>query len=107
MKRISKPSYEELESLIKEKESFLVVGATKKILKYCSELEEIIESEGMTCRIYTKGRSWLSGVAAFATFGGTIALQAAHNIATKNPDWKIGRDIVNNQIEVVFRNDYV
>lgn len=105
MQIISKPSYEEMEKLVKAKESFKIVGATKQILKYCADLERIVESNGMTCRVYTKNRGWVTAVTAYFTLGASLIAYVGHNLLTRNPDYLIGRELVNNTIEVKYNDE--
>lgn len=102
MHEISIPSKGQLDELISKKESFKILGATNNIFNYCSDLEKIIESKGMTCRIYTKNRTWLTAATAYFTLGGSVLVHAGHNLLTKNPDYLIAREFINNTIEVKY-----
>lgn len=56
-------------------------------------IEKLIESQGLTCRVYTAGRIAALGVGAITIVGGVAAglTIAAHNIATYNPDYEIAK----------------
>ncbi len=70
------------------------------------KLEKAIEGKAMRCRVYTKGRAiaggglLLGGVGAIPLVGIGI-----HRLATMNPDYEIGRDVINNTIEVEYKKD--
>lgn len=104
MIEIESPSPEVIEETIKSKESFLIIGISgaQEIMKYCNLIESIIESNNMSCRIITKGRTVTNIL--LTPVGGTgfalLLAQAAHVIATRNPDWKIIRNLITNKIEL-------
>jgi len=105
--------YEELDSsltrrMIQEHQSFTVIGLGGKILDAVSVLENIIETEQMSCRIYTYGRatsagaSLISGIASVAGVASTIGI-VAHNLATLNPDYEIAKHLVDHKLSVTYK----
>lgn len=78
--------------MISEKKSFKIKEIESDFFGDTVEnLEKLIESQGLTCRVYTAGRIAALGVCAITIVGGVAAglTIAAHNIATYNPDYEI------------------
>lgn len=94
-------SKKDIEYYISQYQDFTLYGV-KDMSDYVRAIEDIIESKGMRCRVYTIGRA--AGVAAALVnpiaFLGAAGAMIAHNAVTFNPDWEIGRNFVNNRIEV-------
>lgn len=73
-----------------------------------STLEKVIESKGMKCRVYTKGRiATLAATVATAppvVIGGLVAGIAigAHNLATWNPDYEIAKNPATGALSVTY-----
>lgn len=103
-------TYDELEpeylnSLIKRRESFEIIAVGGNILKATEMLEKAIESEGLRCRVYTIGRVAVAGLSFAGGVTGLVGVGAVagivyHNIFTYNPDYEIGKDLVDNKLEV-------
>ncbi|UNB63761.1 hypothetical protein [Pseudomonas syringae group genomosp. 7] len=90
----SEISNEEISSMISAKRSFKIKDIESDFFGDTVEtVEKLIESQGLTCRIYTAGRITALGVTALTVIGGVAAglAIAAHNIATYNPDYKIAK----------------
>ncbi|MDT4875276.1 hypothetical protein FQZ97_1106310 [compost metagenome] len=110
MKRIQ---YEDLSTstltqLINRKETFEVVGLGGRLLSAVKTVENKIEANGMTCRVYTAGRIATAGWSLFGGITGAVgALSAAsialHNLATYNPDYEIEKYPIDNRIVVKFK----
>lgn len=96
-----------LETMVKNRKSFEILGVGGKISECVVQVEKIIESNGFTCRVYTEGR--IAGVASGALVLGlglaTAVGIAAHNIATFNPDYEVGKNLVKNKITVNFKKE--
>ena len=96
-----------LDSMITNKKSFEILGVGGNIKECVSLLENTIESNGLTCRIYTQGRA--AGIASGLLVAGlgvvTAAGIAAHNLATYNPDYEIGKNLVKNKITVKIKKE--
>lgn len=94
-----------LDSMITNKKSFEVLGAGGKIKECVSLIEKTIESNGLTCRIYTEGRSAAVATGLLTLGVGLVAAAgiAAHNVATFNPDYEIGKNLIKNKITVKFK----
>lgn len=101
---------EQLEKLIRQKKSFEVVGATGNILEAVKVVETAIESQGLSCRIYTKGRIASAGATVFGGVTSVLGIAsavgiAAHNLATYDPDYEILKHLVDNKLSVVYQRE--
>ena len=84
-----------IDELISNRQSFKVVAAAD-IGLVVNEIEGRIEKAGLSCRVFTEYRS----TALAGSFWGPTALLgvaagigiAAHNLATFNPDYEIGKN---------------
>ena len=104
--------WESLESkvatLIGEKSSFAVVNVPSGKQSLAVEMvERAIESIGMKCRVRTANRGWAIGALSVLTLG-TAAVAAAavgvHNLATKDPDYEIVKEMFGSDISVNYMN---
>lgn len=95
-----------LPELIQNRSSFEVWDQDfESLIEAVPLIEAEIESQQLTCRIYTKGRILAAGAGIFS-FGAGLAVLAgiaAHNILTYNPDYEICRDLANSKILVEFK----
>ncbi len=103
---------EKLKKLIKQKQSFQIV-TVKNIGHTVNKIEGAIEREGLKCRVYTENRSSLLAgfipnplypLTFFAATGAATA-SALHNIATFNPDYEIGKNIIKSTINVTYKKE--
>ncbi len=103
MTAVNDPTIQELKSLVSQKKTFKIIASFGSIMRLCENCETTIESLGMSCRVRTKNRTAANAAALFTGVGvlGFMA-QAAHNLATFNPDWEIIRCPVTNTIEVKY-----
>jgi hypothetical protein len=96
-----------VKELVKNRESFTIIGLTGKMSDAVEKIEAIIEREGLSCRIYTRGRitatggSFLGGVTGVAGLVSAIGI-AAHNIATYDPDYEVAKHIVDNMLTISY-----
>lgn len=106
-------TYEELDSsniqdMIKEHKSFEITGLSGRMGSAVSKIENIIESQSLSCRIYTYGRvtsagaTLLGGVTGLAGLAFAVGM-AAHNVATYNPDYEIAKHLVDNKLSVKYK----
>jgi hypothetical protein len=90
--------------LLAERKSFTVFDVSD-ISGLVTELEGEIESLNMSCRIYTEYRA--SALAGEVLLGGVGLLAAvaiaAHNVATYNPDYEVGKNKLNRSISVTYK----
>lgn len=93
--------------LIRKRKSFSL--KTSNFNRTVRDIERMIENEGLRCRIYTENRSAALGAAVIPT-GITQAAGlfsaigiAAHNLVTFNPDYEIGKNIVDSQVNVTYK----
>ncbi|MBI9113190.1 hypothetical protein [Maridesulfovibrio ferrireducens] len=105
-------TYDDLKSgtaieLIKEHESFVINDLSGRMTKAVEIIEEQIEGEGCSCRIYTYGRVAAAGGTLFGGITGLLGAasaigMAAHNLATLNPDYEVAKHIVDNELVVTY-----
>ena len=99
-----------LEELVKQKKSFEVVGTSGKMSEAVNIVETAIESLGLSCRIYTKGRIAAAGATVFGGVTGALGAVsavgiAAHNLATYNPDYEVVKHVVDNKLSVIYQHE--
>lgn len=98
-----------LDSLIDSKVSFQVVSI-QHMGSVVEKIEGRIEKAGLSCRVYTEYRSAavagsvLGGITAIAGVASAAAI-AAHNLATWNPDYELGKNQVKGQLSVVYKKE--
>ena len=106
-------TYEELDSpnikdMIKEHTSFEITGLSGRMGSAVSKIENIIESQGLSCRIYTYGRvasagaTFIGGITGLAGLASAVGM-VAHNIATYDPDYEIAKHLVDNKLSVKYQ----
>ncbi|WP_221740558.1 hypothetical protein [Pandoraea apista] len=97
-------SPETLNQLIASNMSFQVVGVAD-ISKVVEMIEGRIEKFDMRCRVYTEYRSaslaTVFSPAAILGVGAAIGM-AAHNLATYNPDYEIGKNKIAGTVTVKY-----
>lgn len=110
MKRISFDDlrFTATKELIKNQESFEVVGCSGRLTEAAKKVEQLIEAEGMRCRIYTYGRVAAAGASFFGGITGVVGVasavgMAAHNVATFNPDYEIAKHRIDNMLTVKYK----
>jgi len=92
-------TYEELESsktkyMIRGCESFEITGLSGRMGSAVSKIENIIENQSLSCRVYTYGRvasagaTLVGGITGLAGLASVVGM-AVHNIATYNPDYEM------------------
>lgn len=95
-------------TLIAEKSSFAVVNVPSGKQSLAVEMvERAIESIGMKCRVRTANRGWAIGALSVLTLGtATVAAAAVgvHNLATKDPDYEIVKEMFGSDISVNYMN---
>ncbi|GAB6070851.1 hypothetical protein JCM30760_19480 [Thiomicrorhabdus hydrogeniphila] len=99
-----------LQEFIKQKKTFEVVGASGNISEAVQAVEKAIESLGLSCRIYTKGRIAAAGATVFGGVTGVLGAAsaigiAAHNLATYDPDYEVIKHMVDNKLSVVYQHE--
>ncbi|EOV1093877.1 hypothetical protein ACOLXF_003593 [Vibrio fluvialis] len=96
-----------LKEYISRRESFTLTNV-KNFSQTVKKIEDLIERQGLKCRVYTAGRS-ATMVAALASgpaaiFGlASAASIAAHKLATLNPDYEIAKYPLANKLEVNYK----
>ena len=105
--------YDEMElsnvkELIDKRESFELIGVGGQMSDAVIEMEKIIESQGLSCRIYTYGRvvsasaTLVGGVTGLVGLASVVGM-ATHNLATYNPDYEIAKHLVDNKLSVKYQ----
>jgi hypothetical protein len=105
----------QIDSYLKSKSSFEVIGLRGNFIPSIKHIETRIESQGLKCRVISDTKVILaqagslgfiaglsvaiSGVAAIIT-GTTIA---AHRIATYDPDYEIIKDYINQSLIIQYK----
>ena len=100
----------QVENLLREKKSFEIekIGSAN-VSNTVATLEKLIESMDMKCRVYTIGRKAIMAAAVtpnpvtfLAGVASSIAI-GAHNVATWNPDYEIGKYITKDRLLVEYK----
>jgi hypothetical protein len=103
-------SDKEFLDLISQRESFVLEGIQRTNMgEAVRKVEMLIESRGLKCRVYLKGRS--ATVAAVAmpvsplAIGGWLSGIAIgiHNIATWNPDYEIAKNLATGTLTLSYK----
>lgn len=104
---LSNVSENKLRTLISNKQSFKLLGCNDKMKETVKDLERLIESQGLRCRIFTKGRAAAAAGGLLVSGVGAIPLAGIgiHKLATYNPDYEIGRHLIDHSIEVEYKKD--
>ncbi|HDR9076387.1 TPA: hypothetical protein QDA97_005208 [Burkholderia vietnamiensis] len=98
-----------LDSLIEAKASFQIVNI-QHLSSVVEKVEGRIEKAGLSCRVYTEYRSAamagsvLGGITAIAGVASAAAI-AAHNLATWNPDYELGKNQIKGHMSVVYKKE--
>lgn len=95
-------------NLINKRQSFEVLGLSGRMSDAVSKLEQLIEGEGLSCRIYTYGRVAAAGGSLFGGVTGVLGIasavgMAAHNLATYDPDYEVAKHNIDNKLTVTYK----
>ena len=106
----------QIESQLRAKSSFEVIGLRGQFTKSVGIVEKKIESLGMKCRVKVdmKGAIAQGGIlgtvigAASLPIGVALAAAATvvstgHTLATYNPDYEIIKDYVNKKLKIIYK----
>jgi len=101
-------NWSKITKMIQKNKSFEIIALGGNLIDTVSNLENTIESENLSCRIYTYGRAASAGATLIGGITGVVGLasvvgMAAHNIATFNPDYEIAKHLVNNKLTVSYK----
>lgn len=93
-----------IKNLLTGKKSFQICGVTD-VSKCAILIEGEIEKLNLSCRIYTEYRTAALAGEVFLGGVGIVAAAAiaAHNLATFNPDYEIGKNKINSTVSVNFK----
>lgn len=98
MALLNNPTEEQIKECIKKKENFHIEGGNQK--EYVGKVERLLENSGFSVRIKTKGRE--ATLLLPPLWAVNAALQAAHTLATWDPDWVIYKHVFGSKIEVKY-----
>lgn len=94
-------------SCILNRESFGVVNVGfGKQSQIVDMVEREIESAGLSCRVRTANRGWAVAALTVATLGGAAAAGAAiaaHDLATKDPDYEVIKEMLGSDVAVEYQ----
>lgn len=95
-----------LRDLVSRKCSFSI--KTEDISDTVKQVETMIEACGYSCRVYTENRAAAMGLAATTGVGTLLGAAAAvgmamHNLATFNPDFEIGKSLIDGKVNVTYK----
>lgn len=94
-----------LNTMVKNRKSFEVLGVGEHMKNCVLRVETAIEGHNLSCRVYTENRSASIATGLLTVGMGVIAAAtiAAHNIATFNPDYEVGKNLMHHKITVKFK----
>lgn len=99
-----------ISSLINENQSFVLEDiARRNLVEAVRAVEKMIESKGLTCRVYLKGRSaTVVAVASSMTpaiIGGWVSAigMGLHNLVTWDPDYEIAKNLATGTLTVTYK----
>lgn len=99
---------EKVLNFIKARCSFEVTGLSGRMDSAVSAMENVIEGQGLKCRVYTYGRIAAAGGSFFGGITGALGIAsvigiAAHNLATFSPDYEIAKHVIDNKLSVNYK----
>jgi len=97
-KVLSNPSDKEIIECIENCNKFFVEGGKQK--ENVKQVEQLLESKGYTVRVKTKGRE--ATLLFTPLWAINVTLQAAHTLATYDPDWVIYKNAFGSKVEVKY-----
>ncbi|WP_312587797.1 hypothetical protein [Comamonas terrigena] len=95
---------ENVAGLIESKENFIVNVMSGDFSLPVSVLEKEIEKRNMTCRVYSRNRGYVAAAASLITVLPAL-FNVAHNIATSNPDYILGKDHIDTFLYVEYKKN--
>jgi len=106
----------QIDSLVRSKASFEINGLRGNFMAGIKLVETKIEKLGMTCRVVSDMKSAaaqggalgaLAGLAAtpvtVTVLGIAAVTNAGHRLLTRNPDYEILKDYVNQRLRVIYK----
>ena len=104
--RIKSISDEKLKELLKTHQSFVLEDIDRlNMADAVKTVEKLIESLGMKCRIYTKGRvAGLAAELAVPVVGWAAAAAiGVHNLATWDPDYEVAKNLITGTLTIQYK----
>ncbi|CAI8812456.1 hypothetical protein [Pseudomonas zeae] len=106
----------QIETFIRAKVSFEIVGLRGQFNKSVARVEKKIESLGLKCRVKVDIKGAIAQGGMLGTIIGAASLpagvvlaaaatvaSAGHTLATYNPDYEIIKDYVNKKLKVIYK----
>ncbi|MDV7341823.1 hypothetical protein RYZ26_19665 [Terasakiella sp. A23] len=103
-KTISFDDKEAIVEAIKEHQSFEIGACQKRMSEAILFVERTIGAEGMTSRVYTKGRAAAILLPHIVSVATATAI-AAHNLITLNPDYEVLKRPINGVLRLIYVKD--
>lgn len=107
---VKRVSDSEIGKMIDQRKSFVLNDIARTNMgEAIKSLEKSIESRGLRCRVYTKGRAASMAAAAIPTpvtvLGGWASAIAigAHNAVTWNPDYEIAKNLAMGTLTIDYK----
>lgn len=103
---INAVSTEAVGELIEKRQSFVLEGIARlNMPEAVASVEKAIESRGMKCRVYTKGRvAALAGELAVPLVGwAAAAAMGILNLATWDPDYEIAKNPITGTLTIEYK----
>jgi methionine salvage enolase-phosphatase E1 len=97
-----------MNELIDNKKTFEITGLRNERFDDAVKfVENIIESKGLRCRVYTSGRVAATGATFVGGITGALGVAsivgiAAHNLVTRNPDYEIAKHRIQKKLTVKY-----
>ena len=89
----------QLKAMIAKHESFILEVVNKSdLMQACAKMEDLIEAQSLSCRIYTEYRG-----AAVVFQPWVLVPILLHDLAIYNPDYEIGRNVISNTVTVTYK----
>ena len=96
----------DIKDLISQHKSFVIENiARRNMPEVVQAVEKVIDSEGLKCRVYTKGRVAAIAAELVVPVVGWAAAVAmgAHNIATWNPDYELAKNLLTGSLTINYK----
>ncbi|WP_294765220.1 hypothetical protein [uncultured Rhodoferax sp.] len=99
-------SNEKVGELLDQRKSFVLEDIARlNMVEAVETIEKAIESRGLKCRVYTKGRAAsLVGELAVPMVGwAAAAAMGIHNLMTWNPDYELAKNLITGTLTVEYK----
>lgn len=104
--KIKDISNQKINDLLSTKQSFVLEDIDRLNMgEAIKTVEKMIDSMGLKCRTYTKGRAaTLAAELAVPLFGwAAAAAMGVHNLVTWNPDYEIAKNMITGSLTITYK----